>query len=300
MLNRLVVLALFILLVLPLTLLHAEETQSIQSDDVIVHFDPPLQKVAEEVIGLYPAIKADLEKTLGWRVGFRPTVMLMKDREAFQRMAGNTLVVAYAVSPRNLIVIDYSKMNTHPFSLGVTLKHELCHLLLHHHIRRENLPKWLDEGISQWTSDGIAELFIGGKAAIFKRASLSGRLIDLRDLSRSFPGEAQALSLAYEESKSIVEYINGEFGTSGLLKVLDHLRGGERIDTAVQKALSIPLDQLEERWHASLTTRITWFIYFSNNLYSILFFLAALALISGFVRFLIRKRAYKDDEENWE
>jgi hypothetical protein len=49
-------------------------------------------------------------------------------------------------------------MKTYPFTLTVTLKHELCHLFLHYLIGGGELPRWFNEGIAQWTSGGIAEL----------------------------------------------------------------------------------------------------------------------------------------------
>ncbi len=278
--------------------LHAAKTDIIQSEEVIIQFERPLRNAAHEVKGIYPTIKAELEKTFGWRLDFRPTVIIIKDKETFQRMAVGNLIVAYAVPQRNLIVIDYSKMKTHPFTIRATLKHELCHLLLHHHIRGGNLPKWLDEGISQWISGGIAEIIMGGKGAVLKQATLSGRFISIRDLTKTFPREEKPLLLAYEESKSIVEYIHREFGTSGILQVISHLRDGDEVDVAILKGLSIPLDELEKRWHNDLKKRITWFTYLSKNLYPVLFFLAGLVTIYGFIKFLIKKRAYKDEEED--
>ena len=65
---------------------------------------------AEEAPTLYPILKKELENTLARPVNFRPTVLLVKESETFQRMAGTNLIVAYAVPEKNLMVIDYSKM----------------------------------------------------------------------------------------------------------------------------------------------------------------------------------------------
>ncbi len=294
-----VFLSLFALLVILLKPVHSVETYTIQNEEVIVQFEKPLRNAAKEIAEIYPAVKAELEKTFRWKLDFRPTVIIIKGRKTFQRMAVSDLIVAFAIPQRNLIVIDYSKMKTHPFTIEITLKHELCHLLLHHYIRRENLPKWLNEGVSQWVSGGIAEIIIGGDSKkVLKKATLSKKFIRLRDLTKKFPKDEKSFLLAYEESKSIVEYISREFGTSGLLQVLSHLRNGDEVDMAILKGLSIPLEELEKRWHDYLRKRITWFTYLSNNLYTVLFFLAALMTIYGFIRLLIKKRAYKDDEED--
>ena len=282
------------------TPIHGEEWKVLREKQVHVVFEDSLQNAAQEAAALYPEVREELEETFGWRVNFVPTVLLVKESDVFQRMVGSEFIVAFANSGRNQIVMDYSKMKTHPFSLETTLKHELCHLLLHHHIERENLPRWLDEGICQWASDGIAEIILDQRGSILDEAVLSGRYIPIRALTRRFPEERRFLMLAYEESKSMVEFIIGSYGKDGVLAVLNHLKEGVEADTAIQTGLSISLDDLETRWHQHLNRRTTWLAYLINHLYEILFFLAALAMIYGFIRQLMRKRAYQDkDEEDW-
>jgi len=229
--------------------LHAGQRSSLRDKEVLVLFEGPLGVAAEEVVNLYPVLKKELENMLRWPVNFRPTVLLVRERETFQRMAGGRLVVAFAIPGKNLMVIDYSKMRTDPFSLQTTLKHELCHLLLHHHIEEKNLPRWLDEGICQWVSDGIGEIIMSQKGSVLDEAILSGRYISIRALTDSFPQDKKHLMLAYEESKSIVEYIIGSFGKEAVLSVMNHLKDGAEVDEALLRGLSISLEELESRWH---------------------------------------------------
>lgn len=290
--KRKVLFSLFILFIILFKPLYGEKTDIIQKKEVIVLFEKPLGFAAKEVADIYPRLKAELEKTLRWRLNFRPTVLLIKNRKAFQRMADSNLIVAFAIPQRKLVVIDYSKMNTYPFTLGTTLKHELCHLLLHHHVKRGNLPKWLDEGICQCVSSGIAEIIMDKKRSVLNEATLSGKYISIKDLTERFPEDEKVLLLAYEESKSLVEYIISKFGRNGILTILEHLKDGDEVDVAILKSLSISFDELERRWHNHLSKRITWFTYLGNNLYGILFFLAALITIYGFIRLLKKKRAH--------
>ncbi len=297
-----VLLSLLLILIIPSSLLYAEQIELgvIRNSEVIVQFEKPLKNAAIEVENIYPDIKAGLEKTIGWRVTFRPTVVLIKDSKTFRKMAGNNQFVAFAVPRKNLMVIDYSKMKTHPFTLEITLRHELCHLLLHHYIREGNLPRWLDEGVSQWVSGGMAEIIMDTKRSPLKDAVLSGRFIPISALEEGFPKDKKSMLLAYEESKSIVEYMGREYGSNKVLEVLNNLRDGDGVDAAIQQALKIPVQELETRWHKQLKKRITWFTYLSRNLYEVLFFLAALITIAGFIRLLVRKRNYKDDDDYYE
>ncbi|MEN8261953.1 MAG: peptidase MA family metallohydrolase [Nitrospirota bacterium] len=278
----------------------AIEREFIENDQVIVQYEKPLQAVANEIIRLYPSVKKELQLTFKSSIDFKPVVWIIEDRTTFQKTIKNESVVAVAIYGKNLIIIDNSRMKTHPFTLEVTLKHELCHLFLHNLAGTGNLPRWFNEGVSQWASGGIAEIIMGENKDLLKQATLSGRLIRIHDLSQGFPGDKKGLRMAYQESLSIVEYIDKEFGTNGILQIMNYLKEGHSIDAAIRKALSIPLYELENRWHESLRKKYTWFTYLSSHLYQILFSFAAFVLIYGFIKLMIRRRAYRDEEEETE
>lgn len=275
----------------------AAETITLDNNDVIVQYEEPLQAAAEEVINLYPSVKQELEKTFKSNINFKPTIRIIKDGNAFQKIVGSTQAIAVAISKSSLIIIDNSKMRTHPFTLEVTLKHELCHLFLHHLVDSGSLPRWFNEGVSQWVSGGITEIIIGENKDLLKLATLSGRFIRISDLTERFPQDNNSLLLAYQESKSIIDYIVMEYGPDGILEIIMRLKDGSTIDTAVLRALAISINELEKRWHSHLNRKYTWFTYLSNNIYQILFTLAGFALLYGFVRVILRKRAYKDEED---
>lgn len=280
--------------------LYAAKASVLYANKITIVFDEPLRAAAGQVANIYPTIKRDLEKIFHWSVDFQPTVVLIQERQHFQRMAGTDVIVAFAVPQKNAMVIDYSKMHSTPFTLETTLKHELCHLLLHHHINKVKLPKWLDEGVSQWASDGIAEVIMDYNRSILPQAILSGRYYRMRTLDDSFPREKRSLQLAYAQSKSFVDYMGREFGKDIILNLLNSLRHGLTLDTAIEENFSISFADLEKRWLSHMRKKTTWFTYFTIHVYEILFFLGAVVVIVGFVRLLIKKRTYKDFDEEEE
>jgi hypothetical protein len=271
------------------------ETGSIQTSTVNVLFEKPLMPVAREIADIYPAVSSELSRTFRWEIDFRPEIILARDRNTFRKMVGSDSILAFAVPERNLIVLDTSRVYTKPFTLRTTLKHELCHLVLHRNIQGDRLPRWLDEGICQWASGGLAELMVEDPDNALAQAAASDRLIPLRELER-FPDEDKSLLLAYEESKSFVEYIISKSGEEGLLQAMGHFKEGNLLDEAIQRSFSMSLDDLEQDWQARLKRKYTWFYYLSSNLYTILFVLAALITVYGFIRLLKKKRAYKEEE----
>lgn len=284
----------FLFLYLPL---FAAKPSVLETEAVIVVYAEALKSAAQQVVAVYPDIKQDLEKTFQWSLDFRPTVVLVKDSQHFLQIAGTRHIVAFAAPRENVMVIDYSKMHTTPFTLESTLKHELCHLLLHHYIDSARLPKWLDEGVSQWASDGIAEVIMDYKRAILPQAIVSGRYFRMNALHERFPRDKQALQLAYAQSKSFVDYISKEYGRDQVLILLNKLREGLEIETAIEETFAVSFDALEKKWLEQLKNKKIWLTFLITHIYEILFFLGAVMLIIGFIRFVVKRKAYKDSFE---
>jgi hypothetical protein len=273
-------------------------TEVLQNDNIIVVFDPSLKTVAGEVLQIYPVLKQELEEIFTWRLDVKPRVVLVKSNRTFQKIAGNAFIVAFAVPDRNLIVIDYSKMKTRPFNLRITFKHELCHLLLHRHISDSNLARWLDEGVCQLVSDGIGEILLDKSWSGLDAAIMAGRTLRLSRLTETFPGDKASLMLAYEQSKSVVTYIDRQYGSDAILNILEDLKNGETLETASIQRLSLPIYELEKQWLNHMESTPRWLVYLANHIYSITFFMAAVLTILGFIRYTRRrKKIYEEWEE---
>jgi len=297
MLQRCVLFAICLSLFSWPAVLYGQERGFFRGEQVTILYEEPWKDAAQEAADAYPIAKRDVEDKLGWAASFSPKVVLVGDTKVFQERVGSALFAAYAVPQENLIVIDQSRMSVRPFTIEVTLKHELCHLMLHDHLKGKDLPKWLEEGVCVWVSEGIAEIMLEQKRALLNEALLAGRVIPLRALSQGFPRDREWLLLAYEESKSIVSYMVETHGLKGLLETLRGVKEGHPWEEAVQGAMGIPFDEMEKSWAQSLKKRLTWFTYLINNLYEILFFLAAILAFCGFWRALRKKRAYRKSEE---
>jgi hypothetical protein len=282
------------LMIMPLSA-SGDDFVSIRSDQIIISFEKPLRSSAVELQAIYPSIKSDLERLTGWEIDFNPTFLLLTHSN-FLSMIETKNVVAFAVGQDYRIIIDSSRMNVNPFTLSVTAKHELAHLLLHHKINRTPLPRWLDEGFAQWASDGISEIITGNRTFL-TNAVIQKNLIPLNKIAHQFPENETQMILAYEQSKSLVEFIHKEFGAATLLNILHHMANGDSIDDALLANLSIPLDELERLWHKDLTSGKIWFYYLSTYLYAILFFLASVLAVIGFIRYQIRRRKWREEEE---
>ena len=210
-------------------------------------------------------------------------------------MTHSPLVIGFAVPKKDLVVIHYTKIRN-PAQFGNILKHELCHLLIHKHLNRVQIPRWFDEGIAQWVSDGVMDIVHDRKEALLAKAAFSNRLIPLGTLNKGFPGNEDALRLAYEESKSFVDYIIRTCDKSRLLEILRLMKNGVSLREAIVESLGTPLFEMEENWRQSLKQNIAWFAHMSYYLYEILFALGGLMLFYGFIRIWRKKRIYMEED----
>jgi hypothetical protein len=277
------------------TTLPAVAPSVLESGELRVVYDSDLGPATQQILKMYAGARQELQGLFQWSLDFRPTLVLINDHQKFQQMAGHPLVVAYALPAQNVMVIDHTRMTTTPFNLRATIKHELCHLMLHHHISADRLPRWLDEGVCQWVSDGLADILMDSKRALLPAAILADRHFDLAALNQRFPQEKNALILAYEQSKSVVEYMSRTYSPQGVLDFLELLRQGYDFDAAVATRFGVTFDRLEGQWQDHLKNNINWFTYLSTHLYEILFVSAALLTILAYVRRVLRKKAYADE-----
>jgi hypothetical protein len=273
--------------------------KTFETPDVTIRYEEPLENVLSDVVKAFRRARISLGKKLRLEIDLKPVIILIHTDDEFNRMTGgNRLVTAFAVSGNQSIYIDYSKMHATPFDLELTLTHELSHLLLHEYTRPNHLPKWLNEGVSQWVSGGVADIIKYDAKKLLKQAVLSGNYLSLKSMNRTFPRDSDLFILAYEESKSVVEYIVESYGQESLLEVLKRLHEGGTIENAVPDVLGTSLAGLENDWHEHLRKRHTLYAYLSDNIYWIVFVFAALLTVIGYLKLRIRMITHFEDEED--
>lgn len=286
-----------VVMLLLTTLAGAADLEEYRGPEIIVRYEAPLRNAARQIAADYRKTRNDIETKLGWRLQIDPVVVLIRNNNAFQDMARNKLVTAFARPERNLIVIDYSRMNRIPFDLQDTFKHELTHILLHQKIPPSLLPKWLDEGVAQWASGGMADILHTGEKDLLQQTVLSHHLMPLADISSTFPDSPGSLMLAYEESKSFVEHIVNHYGEAKLRSLLHSLEKQGTIEQAVYDNYGVSLDMLEQIWKKTLSREISWISYAADHLIWVLFFFAAVITVAGYCVVKRRIKNYRDEDD---
>lgn len=276
----------------------ASDRPVLENHAVRVRYEAGRGAAADQVVRASPGLFRELEGATGLPFDFRPTVIAVGSRRAFKQMGGREAFVAFALPRRQQVVLDLSRFDSHPASFRPVLKHEYAHLLLHRHIAPDLLPRWLDEGIAQHLSDGLSEYLPGRSHLVLGEALGSDRAFSLAALEKHFPMDDFGLQLAYEQSRSIVGYMVRRHGDRFLADLIGRMVDGDAADQAFYVVSGMSLTGFEADWRRRQTAPLSWLGYIAGHIYGIVFFLAALATLLGFMRHHRRRRAYDAEEED--
>ena len=130
------------------------------------------------------------------------------------------------------------------------IPHELTHLMTfvattpnYNHV-----PRWLDEGLAT-LNEGEPN---STQALAVQDALANQRLIPLETLCGAFPSDASQALLAYGQSRSVVQTIIDQYGSSGIQALLAAYRDGATCSGGVERGLNTTLAGLELQWRTLL------------------------------------------------
>ncbi|MCB9077696.1 MAG: hypothetical protein H6631_08905 [Anaerolineaceae bacterium] len=135
------------------------------------------------------------------------------------------------------------------------MTHEMSHLVIHQATDNpfgggDTLPRWLDEGIAVY-NENRTELDEDFKP-LFDRAVANNNLMTLRTLSSPFPSDTMQANLAYGESGAVVKFMIDTYGSESMADLLGVFAEGALYDEALEQAIGLNMDQLDNAFRASL------------------------------------------------
>ncbi len=173
------------------------------------------------------------------------TDLLQALSSSAQEWTGGQAFTTYGVV---IIGVDASQLD---WGLRATT-HEMSHLVIHQATDNpyRGLPRWLDEGIAVYNED--TEQLVADFAPVFDEAVSSNQLMTLRTLSSPFPGDPLQANLAYGQSGAVVKFIIDTYGAEKMAHLLSIFAEGSLDDEALEGALGVNTDGLDNAFRASL------------------------------------------------
>ena len=164
-------------------------------------------------------------------------------------------VAAYALPDQAIVVASYSNSPDGLSRLQGDIRHEISHLITYNMSGQgtQDLPGWLNEGIALNIS-GDETLTTVLDQGIDRGVLLSMETLCVPRFNSLPPHDA---ALAYAQSENFVAYLVKRYGASQVRALVAVYRDQRSCDEGVQLALGVPLSDLENQWHADVSTKMT-------------------------------------------
>lgn len=167
-------------------------------------------------------------------------------------LTGQPWTAGHASPDIGVLLVSNGSQSAELIEMERQIPHELMHILEYKFAGESYaaIPAWLNEGLA--TS---VELYPDPDLQrILNEAQTNGSLLPIASLCDGFPQDAKTAQLAYAQSVSFVNYLNGRFGSHIFAKLIENAASGQTCENAVNAATDVPLDQLEKDWLAATFT----------------------------------------------
>lgn len=164
---------------------------------------------------------------------------------------------ALGVSFGPVIAMDSpSARETGDFNWGSTFWHELAHTF-HLGMTGHRVPRWFSEGLAVYEERRARPGWGDDVTPSFLMAHLEGRLLPVDELNNGFarPAYPEQLIHSYYEASLVLEYIEEQFGSGALVRMLTGYRDGLTTSEVFESVLETGVKEFSERFFQHLEDR---------------------------------------------
>ncbi|MCK4489915.1 MAG: hypothetical protein KAU23_06620 [Anaerolineales bacterium] len=189
---------------------------------------------------------------------------------------GQTWVGGHADPGLGSIVVSLPPGVDQSLEIQRLIPHEITHILLYRFMGMEYqyLPAWFNEGLaSQMEAFSRPDYDL-----VLEKAEGERGLIPFAHLCIAFPVDSDLALLSYAQSNSLLDYIQREYGVTGIQAMIYAYDQGVSCERGVEVALGITLEGLENDWKQDVFSRgrnLTYIFVLSGILLILLIFLGA-------------------------
>ncbi|MBA4383475.1 MAG: hypothetical protein C0410_01945 [Anaerolinea sp.] len=206
-------------------------------------------------------------------------------------LTGQPWIAGHASTDIGVLLVSNGSQSAELIEMERQIPHEMMHVLEYKLAGESysNIPAWLNEGLA--TS---AELYPDPDLQrVLNESQVSGSLLSISSLCDGFPQDAKTAQLAYAQSTSFVNYLNGRFGSQIFSKLIENAASGQTCESAINSAVSVSLADLEKDWLA-----VTFIISTPVNFGILAIVIAVGVLIVVMMIMLLCKRHYIERKTN--
>lgn len=205
---------------------------------------------------------------------------------------GQTWVGGHADPALGSIVVSLPPGVDQSLEIQRLIPHEITHILLYRFMGNEYqyLPAWFNEGLaSQMEAFSHPDYDL-----VLEKAEGERGLIPFAHLCTAFPVDSDLALLSYAQSNSLLDYIQREYGVTGIQAMIFAYDQGVSCERGVEVALGITLEELENDWKQDVFSRGRYLMY----IFILSGFLLLLLIFLGM--FIFSKFQGSEIEQEWD
>jgi hypothetical protein len=252
------------------------------------------QAQANEIAPILQTSYQDFSKFFNDSLTHPISVFIAESEAEFNKLLGENFPdwgIGAAIPEHSLIVLKSPKVFKYDKPINQVARHELAHVFIHHKVKGNEIPRFMDEGLAMYLSfewEFGQDLFVA-------RAVFTNSIIPLYRIESVNSFKSGKAELSYTESFLAASYFLKEYGKSNLDTLLLSLSQNEGIDQALIKSIGINYDDFQKEFSSYIKDRYRVVFLLSD---SFLYWLG-LAFLIIIIYFLKRWRN-KKVLEKWE
>jgi hypothetical protein len=229
--------------------------RSLARETVTVLFREEDRRAAARVLDVAAPAAVRLWSEL--EAGTPPPIRLVvaSTDEEFDRLGGGVpdWGVGWADASRGLVALRSPRLVEYPLQMEAVVVHEIAHLAVASALAGVDTPRWFEEGAAmglagEWDGDGKA---LGA-------AAVTGRLLPLSAIERSFPEDRTDAALAYAESFRAVRLLARESGVTGEAGLVRAVASAPDFASAVESLSGVSVSEFDGVLRAHLRRTFGW------------------------------------------
>jgi hypothetical protein len=231
-------------------------------------YHPSTRERVEPLINSADEVRRELEVWLGQPVLARVRVDIARTPGEMKTLAPAgapypPYADGVAYSDLSLVLLTLAPVGPNQsHDVSQVFRHELAHIALKDALGGRPIARWFNEGFAVLAS---GETSVERLSTLWT-ATVADRLLPLSEVERTFPNDAATASVAYAEAVDVVRFLIRREERHRFRALIQELKEGETLDSAVTSAYGVDLRTLEHEWREDVAKRYTfWPILLSGT-----------------------------------
>jgi len=270
------------------------EWQQLVRKPVVVYCHREDLKNGQRIMSIVENVLPGIEHDLGLVNPGKITIVIASSEKEFATVTGGQIPewgIGAADPARGIVFLKSPRFAKPETNLNQVVAHELTHVVLGMILKGKDVSRWFDEGLAQYES-GEGDMW---GTILLARSIFAGEIIWLDDIDNVLNFRRHKAALAYQESRTAIDYLEEHYGRDVLARIIQALKKGDGMDNALVLSIGIGFHEFQNDWYRALKHKYRWYVFMDFPVV-----LSTLFVILFLTAFFVTRRRMRQKKEIWE